>query len=46
MKEKLIGWMKTRRGNAHVLRLVVGGYLVYLGISIIRHMGESTGNTF
>lgn len=35
MKEKLIGWMNSRRYNSHLMRLIVGGYVSYLGFQII-----------
>lgn len=35
MKEKLTEWMNSRRYNSHLMRLLVGGYVVYLGGQIM-----------
>ncbi|MGM9604082.1 MAG: hypothetical protein ACI3XG_03380 [Faecousia sp.] len=35
MMEKLKGWMNSRRYNSHLMRLIVGGYVAYLGGKII-----------
>ena len=41
MKEKLIAWMNSRRYNSHLMRLIVGGYVAYLGIKIIVNQAEA-----
>ena len=38
MKEKLIAWMNSRRYNSHLMRLLVGGYIVYLGGKILSNL--------
>lgn len=38
MKEKLIAWMNSRRYNSHLMRLLVGGYIVYLGLKILSNL--------
>ena len=38
MKEKLIAWMNSRRYNSHLMRLLVGGYVVYLGGKILSNL--------
>lgn len=35
MMEKLKGWMNSRRYNSHLMRLIVGGYVAYLGGKIM-----------
>lgn len=35
MKEKLIAWMNGRNYNSHLLRMIVGGYIAYMGIQIM-----------
>ena len=30
-KEKLIAWLKTQRNSSHLIRVVAGGYVAYLG---------------
>lgn len=35
MLEKLIAWMNSRRYNSHLMRLLVGGYIAYMGIQIM-----------
>lgn len=34
MKEKLIAWLNSRNYTSHMMRLLVGGYIAYLGIDI------------
>lgn len=45
MKEKLITWMKTGKYSMHLLRALVGGYVVYLGAQVIYDIikGEAQG---
>lgn len=38
MKEKLLAWMNSRRYNSHLMRLLVGGYIVYLGGKILANL--------
>lgn len=38
MKEKLIAWMNSRRYNSHLMRLLVGGYVVYMGGKILSNL--------
>lgn len=38
MKEKLLAWMNSRRYNSHLMRLLVGGYIVYLGGRILANL--------
>lgn len=40
MKEKLIAWMNCRRYNSHLMRLLVGGYIVYLGAKIMKNQAD------
>ena len=40
MKEKLIAWMNSRRYNSHLMRLLVGGYIVYLGVKIMKNQAD------
>lgn len=35
MMEKLKAWMNSRRYNSHLMRLIVGGYVAYLGGKIM-----------
>lgn len=35
VKEKLIQWMNSRGSSSHLMRLLVGGYIAYLGVQII-----------
>lgn len=35
MMEKLKDWMNSRRYNSHLMRLLVGGYVAYLGGKIM-----------
>ena len=35
MKEKLINWMNSRRYNSHLMRLLVGVYIAYMGGKIM-----------
>ena len=45
MKEKLITWMKGSKYSMHLLRALVGGYVVYLGAQVIYDIikGEAQG---
>ena len=33
-KEKLIAWMKRQRNSSHLIRLIAGGYVAYLGACV------------
>ena len=35
MMDKLKAWMNSRRYNSHLMRLIVGGYVAYLGGKIM-----------
>ena len=41
MKEKFIAWMNSRRYNSHLMRLLVGGYVVYLGCKIMKNQADA-----
>lgn len=41
MKEKLIAWMNSRNYTSHMMRMLVGGYIAYLGIDIFLDMYKS-----
>ena len=46
MKEKLIAWMKTGKYSMHLLRALVGGYVVYLGGQVIFDIITKGGGSF
>ena len=33
-KEKLIAWMKRQRNSSHLIRIIAGGYVAYLGACV------------
>lgn len=41
MKEKLISWLNSRNYTSHMMRMLVGGYIAYLGIDIFLDMYKS-----
>ena len=41
MKGKLIAWMNSRRYNSHLMRLLVGGYVAYLGGKIMKNQAQA-----
>ncbi|MDO4982467.1 MAG: hypothetical protein Q4E35_02800 [Eubacteriales bacterium] len=46
MKEKLIAWMKTGKYAMHLLRAIVGGYVVYLGAQVISDVIKNGDGSF
>lgn len=40
MKDKLLAWMNSRQYNSHLMRLLVGGYIVYLGGKILSNLAQ------